>query len=215
MRVVLIGAAPVAVATARLLLAQHHEVVIIERDKSTITEVAETLDCGFLHGDGSRPAILREAAPADTDVLLCLSNHDQDNILASLVARSLGFRRVITKIEDTEFQHVCAELGLSETVVPDMNTARTLVDLVAGTGGIGLSAAIRGEARLFSFVVREQDAGPVTELALPKEARLILVYRGERPVFVAADTALSVGDEVVLLTHSRHLPELQERWAAA
>ena len=62
MRIVLVGGSSVAVDTARLLLGRHHEVVIIERDKDRVAVLAETLDCGFLHGDGSRPAILREAA---------------------------------------------------------------------------------------------------------------------------------------------------------
>ena len=82
MRVVLVGASSVAIATARILLGRHHEVVIVEREKAKIDSLAGSLDCGFLNGDGSRPAILKEAGPAQTDVLICLTNHDQDNILA-------------------------------------------------------------------------------------------------------------------------------------
>lgn len=215
MRVVLIGASAIAVAAAKTLLARGQDVVLIERDKGRIDGLAETLDCGFLHGDGSRPAILKEAAPGETDILLCLTDHDQDNILASLVARTLGFRRIVTKIEDPEFQHICAELALTDTIIPDLNTARTLVDLVAGQGGTDLSAAIRGEVRFFSFIAREEDAGKVGELALPKDARVALVYRGEEPVFAGPETELQAKDEVVVLTHSRNLPTLQKRWAAS
>ena len=215
MRIVLIGGSPVAVAAAHLLLGRGDDVVIIERDKEKIAVLSETLDCGFLQGDGSRPAILREAAPSETDVLLCLTNHDQDNILASLVARSLGFRRIVTKIEDVEFQHICAELGLSETIVPDMNTARTLADLVTGQGGTSLVAAIRGEARLFSFIAGQEDARPVADLELPRDTRIVLIYRADKPIFVDADAEVRIDDEVVVVTHSRNLPELRERWATA
>lgn len=212
MRMVLIGGSSVAVATAQLLLSRRHEVVIIERDKARIEQLSESLDCGFLHGDGSRPAILREAVPAETDVVICLTDHDQDNILASLVARSLGFRRIVTKIEDVAFQHICAELGLNDTIVPDINTARTLADLVSGHGGTGLSAAIRGEVRLFSFVVQPEDAGGIDGLNLPSDARIVLLYRGDEPIFVTDDTDLQVDDEVVLVTHTRNLPALDTRW---
>ena len=93
MRVVFIGAGVLSVATARYLLKRGNEVVIIERDKSRIDELSQELDCGFLHGDGSKPALLREADPDHTHTLFCLTNSDQANIIASLVGRSLGFER--------------------------------------------------------------------------------------------------------------------------
>ncbi|WP_240761489.1 NAD-binding protein [Nitrosococcus wardiae] len=84
MRAVFIGASSLAVMTARLLFKRGHEVIFVERRKERIDALAEELDCGFLHGDGSKPAILRQADPADTHILYCLTGNDQANILASL-----------------------------------------------------------------------------------------------------------------------------------
>ena len=212
MRVVLVGASSVAIATARILLGRHHEVVIVEREKAKIDSLAGSLDCGFLNGDGSRPAILKEAGPAQTDVLICLTNHDQDNILASLVGHSLGFARIVTKIEDPEYQHICTELGLSDTIIPDMNTAGTLADLVSGHDATEFSTAIRGEARFFSFVARTEDEGQVSSIELPKDANIVLIYRGDDTIFAGDDTKVVAGDEVVVLTHSRNLEKLGQRW---
>jgi len=202
----------VAIATAKILLKHHQDVVIIESDKAKIDSLPESLDCGFLHGDGSKPAILRESVPAETDFLLCLSNNDQANILASLVGRSLGFRRVVTKIEDPEFQHICTELGLTDTIIPDLNTARTLADMVAGRSAMDLSAAIRGEVRFFAFVARDEDEGAAASIDLPQGARIVLIYRGEDFLVADAETNILPKDEVVVLTHSKNLPKLQERW---
>lgn len=212
MRVVLIGASATAVATARILVARHQEVVIIERDKQKIEAVAQSLDCGFLNGDGSRPAILKEAGPGQTDFLLCLTNHDQDNILASLVGHSLGFKRIVTKIEDPEYQHLCTELGLTDTIIPDMNTAATLADMVVGTEAAEFSSAIRGEARFFTFIAGEAEAVTVADLQLPDDARVILVYRGDTTLFADDALVLREDDEVVVLTHSRNLKKLEARW---
>jgi trk system potassium uptake protein TrkA len=212
MRVVLIGASTVAIATAKILIKHHQDVVIIESDKAKIDALSESLDCGFLHGDGSKPAILRESAPDETDFLLCLSNNDQANILASIVGRTLGFRRVVTKIEDPEFQHICTELNLTDTIIPDLNTARTLADMVAGQGATELSTAIRGEVRFFSFVAREEDEGAAGQIDLPSGARIVLIYRGEDFLVADAETGILREDEVVVLTHSKNLPKLRERW---
>jgi trk system potassium uptake protein TrkA len=215
MRVIIVGGSAVAVATAKLLLKDHHDVVIIERDKAKIESLSETLDCGFLHGDGSKPAILQEAVPTGSDLLLCLTNHDQDNILASLVGRSLGFRRIVTKIEDPEFEHICAELGLADTIIPDLNTARTLADMMTGKTSTELSGAIRGEIRFLTFIARDEDEGKVGKVSLPQGARIILIYRGEDTIFADTDTKILPKDEVVVLTHSKNLLKLQERWRTA
>lgn len=212
MRIVLVGAGSTGVATARILLGRHHEVVIVERDKEKIDSLAQILDCGFLHGDGSRPAILKEAGPSQTDVLICLTDHDQDNILASLVGHSLGFKRIVTKIEDPEYQHICAELGLTDTIIPDMNTAGTLADLVGGQEATELSSAIRGEARFFSFVARPEDEGAVASIDLPKDASIVLLYRGDETIFVRSRSKIQAGDEVIVLTHSGNIKDLEARW---
>lgn len=213
MRVVFIGTGVLAMATARYLLRRGHEVIIVERDKEHIQELAMELDCGFLHGDGSKPAILREADPEHTDTLFCLTDSDQANIIASLVGRSLGFKRVVTKIDDAEFEHICLELGLEDTIIPARTMGWHLADMCEGRDPLELSTMIRDEARAYSFVVHDEQAGRLADLSLPDQTRVICVYRDDRLIFPEADTKLKPDDEVVLLTHRERLTELQEQLA--
>jgi trk system potassium uptake protein TrkA len=213
MRAVFIGASALTLMTARALLKRRHEVVIVERDKQLIESLIQELDCGYLYGDGSKPAILREADPDATDVLYCLTNHDQANIIASLVGRSLGFQRVVTKIEDPEFEHICIELGLEDTIIPARTIGRHLADMFEGRDPLELTTMIRYEARVFSFVARSEDAGPVAELALPKHTRIVCFYRDGNLVIPADTTRLQAEDEVVVITHRDRLQELQKRFA--
>jgi len=212
MRIVLIGASPLAVATAKILIQQHHDVVIIEADKAKVDALSQKLDCGFIHGDGSKPAILREVDPERTDFLFCLTNEDKDNILAGVVGRSLGFARVIPKIEDSEFEHICIELGLQDTIIPDRAIARILGDMVAGRATIDVSTLIKGEVRFFSFVAGENDEGPVSGLKLPSPGKAVCIYRNEEFLLPENDTKIERGDQVVVITHSKNLAALRERW---
>lgn len=212
MRAVFIGAGSLTNMTAQQLLANNHEVVIIEKDKALIDELSADLGAGFIHGDGSKPTILREADPAATEYLFCLTGNDQYNILASLVGRSLGFKRVVTRIEDPSYEHICIELGLENVIVPDYTIARYLADMCAGQNPMQLSAAIKGEARIFSFVVREQDEGTVNELKLPTDSRVIFLYRGDKFILADEDTKLQSDDEVVIVCRSKALTELEARW---
>ncbi len=212
MRIVFVGASSLTVMTTRLLLERRHDVVIIERDKDRIDALTTELDCGFLHGDGSKPAILREAGPDDTNVLFCLTGNDQANIIASLVGRSLGFKRVVTKIEDPELQHICIELGLEDTIIPTRTIAYSLTDTARGMNLLELSGVLKDDARVFSFAAREEDAGAVSELPLPDSTRVMCLYRDNRFVPVEEKTTVKTGDEVVVITRNRYLSKLVDRW---
>jgi len=215
MRAVFVGAGSLTSMTAQQLLANNHDVVIIEKDKALIDELSADLGAGFIHGDGSKPAILREADPAATEFLFCLTGNDQYNIIASLVGRSLGFKRVVTRIEDPSYEHICIELGLENVIVPDLTIARYLADMCAGQNPMQLSAAIKGEARIFSFIVREQDEGTVNELKLPSDSRVIFLYRGDKFILADEDTKLQKDDEVVIACRNKVLSDLEARWNPA
>ena len=213
MRAVFVGVGSVAFMAARLLTGRGHEVVIVEHDKERIDALSELLDCGFLHGDGSKPAILKEADPAHTDILFCLTGNDQTNILSSLVGRSLGFRRVVTKIEDPELEHICIELGLEDTIIPARTIGRFLADMFEGLNPMEMSTMIRDEAREFSFVATETDEGLVDDLDLPKLSRVVCIYRNDKFMLPTHELKLKAGDEVVLVAHRDCLESLQKRWS--
>jgi trk system potassium uptake protein TrkA len=186
--------------------------VIIERDKDKIESVSLEIDCGYLHGDGSKPAVLREADPEHTDLLYCLTDNDQSNILASLVGRTLGFKRAVCKIQDPELIHLCVELGLEDVIIPSRAIARQLAGMFEGHDPWEISAKIRGEARLFSFVVSEADQGPLKALDLPAGTRVVCFYRKERFCLPDDEAQLAAGDEVLLITQGDELDKLIERW---
>lgn len=212
MRVVLIGAGEVAVRAAELFIHRNYEVVIIETNRERIDALSQELDCSFLHGDGSKPNILKEAGPKQSEFLFCLTDNDQNNIIASLVGRSLGYNRVVTRIRDPSFEPICLELGLEDIIIPSRTIGRYLVDMVAGIGFPDISTVLKGEARLFSFIASEGEAGPISKLDLPQGARVICYYRQDTFYLPEDETKLQAQDEVVILTYSTNLAALQERF---
>ena len=212
MRAVFIGAGKVCVETAKELIKKGHEVVIIETDKARIDELTEEMDCSFLLGDGSQPNILREVNPGQTDFLFCFSNSDQENVIASLVGRSLGFNRVVTSIGDPQFEGICHELGLKDTIIPSRTISRYLEDMVGSGENVELSTVIKDEARFFTLIAKEEDAVAAIDLKLPADARVICYYRDGTFSHADEETTFHIDDEIVILTHSKNIPALQERW---
>ena len=136
MRIVFSGAGPVTVITAKALIKNGHEVVVIEVDKGVIDELSEELDCSFIHGDAGKPDILSQANPEGCDFLFCLTNSDQANIITALLGRSMGFNRVVPSIEDAGLQQLCDELELEDTIVPVRTMSHHLVNMVRGLENI-------------------------------------------------------------------------------
>ena len=52
------------------------------------------------------------------------------------------------------------------------------------------------------------------EMNLPTESRAVCYYRANKFLLPQEDTKFKEGDEVVIITHRKHIPELEERWKA-
>jgi trk system potassium uptake protein TrkA len=188
------------------------DVVLIEKDKNRIEELSEQMDCGFLHGDGSSPEVLQEAGPVQTDVLFSLLDNEQTNIIAALVARSLKYRRVIPLVSEREFERICTELGLKDTVAPSRAVARHLVSMIKGERSLELAAVIHQDAEVFSFIVGETEAGPLAAFEVPASTRIVCLYRSDKLVLPEETEQLKVDDEMILITRPSCVAELKQRW---
>jgi trk system potassium uptake protein TrkA len=212
MRIVFSGVGPITIMAAQTLIKQGNEVIIIELDKEKIDQLSDELDCSFLHGDAAKPAILSQVDPKNSDFLFCLTDSDQINIITSLLGRSMGFKRVVTSIGDADLEHLCRELGLEDTIIPARTVSRHLENMVHGLGNIELSTLLKGDARLFNITAGKKEATSVSKLDLPEDARVVFYYRGDKFYFVDSDTKFRENDEIVILTHSKNLPDFNERW---
>lgn len=213
MRIVFNGATPQVVESARSLLAKGHEVVIVDVEEERLKELEEMdLDCGLVHGDGSRPAVLTELGPGNTDFLFCMTGSDQDNILTALAGKRLGFDRVVAMIEDSGFGELCAELGLDDVVVPSQETANAVADRVAGIESVDLAPLMKTGIRFFSFAARKSEQGTVADLDLPNGAKALAVTRDSEAELAEDETRIREHDTVYLVCTQDQVEELRERF---
>jgi trk system potassium uptake protein TrkA len=213
MRIVFIGATGQVVESARSLLEDGHEVVIVEAGEERLKALEDTdLDCGLVHGDGSRPAVLSELDPANTDFLFCMTGSDQDNILAALAGKRLGFDRVVAMIEDSDFGGLCAELGLEDVLVPSQVTANAVADRVAGIESVTLAPLTKTGIRFFSFAARKSEEGAVADLQLPDGARALAVTRAGEAELAKDETRIREHDTVYVVCSQDQVKKLRERF---
>jgi trk system potassium uptake protein TrkA len=63
-------------------------------------------------------------------------------------------------------------------------------------------------------VARPEDEGPLEQIAIPGELRLICLYRDNAFILPEEGTEVKAEDEVVVITHQKFLAKLKERWVA-
>jgi len=200
LRITVLGASRFAVATIRGLIDRGHEVILIEENRERIDELAETLDCGMIHGDGTLPSTLQEAFGDGADAFISLTNSDNVNILSAAVARSIGYPRVVTQLTRTELQPIIDQLGLGETITPHETVARSLVDALEQHDRVSIVGVLKNQLRLALVSVPDSfEEQAFSELDLPASARGIALIRQEEETEISDEDTVQAGDQLLLL----------------
>lgn len=212
MRIVFIGAGQLTKIAATELLKEGHDVIIIDIDKNRIDELSEELDCGFIHGDGTKPRILEEADPKHTDMLFCVTGDDRSNIIASLVAKSLNFKKTVLAIQDADFEPISSKLDLESTIVPAKLVSTYLQELIHGRDVFQICNMMQKKVHLFSFCAAKDDEKSIENVKLPDLCKIVWIFRNEDLIFPEKDTEIQEKDCVVIAAHLDKIGHLKEQY---
>jgi trk system potassium uptake protein TrkA len=209
MRIVVVGASKFGVATVETLIEEGHEVVLVDRNRAQLDRLAKRFDCGMIEGDGTSPSVLRDAVNGKNDVLITLTNASDDNILAALVGRSVGFGRVIPQIIETDLLELCAELGLDDTIMPHVTVARSLCKALEDKTEVAEELTLSNELRLKRVEVGEgADGKKLSDIELPKGVRVVALIDEEHEQLPDEDTALAAGNQVLCVVEKDNRDKL-------
>lgn len=201
MHITILGASRFGVATARQLIDAGHEVVLIDIDRARLDQLADDgLDCGMVCGDGTLPSTLRDAYGDGSDALVALTNEDDVNILAGVVARSVGYERIVPQIVRPELLTVVEELKLGDVITPHESLARSIILALTEHSELDTELALHRDLRLVNHVVPASMAGKTLgDLDLPKHARPIAYASEAGEYFADPDVELSEGDHLMFV----------------
>lgn len=221
-RVMIVGGGRVGLRLAREL-AGRYEVKIFERDHKRCEYLASELppDMLVLEGDGSDEDLLLSENVGDMDLFIALTSDDEDNIMASMLAKRMGVRRVITIINRRAY----AEMLQGSTIDIAISPAQAVIGELLMHVRRGAVAAVhslrRGMAEALEGIARG-DPGTshlvgrrVEQLKLPAGARVGAIVRGEdddaHTLVPRHDTVIEEGDHVIIfLPHKRMVRQAEK-----
>jgi trk system potassium uptake protein len=211
--VVIAGGGRIGRYIARDLTEKHHEVTVIERIASRCEELVAETDVLVIEGDACDVQYLEQAHTDRADAFVATTHEDDDNLVACQLARiEFDVRRSISRVNSPKNVEIFEALGIEA-----VSSTRLISELLENEFSVGelihLTSLKGGRVGLVELRVPDGRGAPpsrrVEDLALPNEAILVCIFRGEETIIPHGSTTIEPGDEVVAMT----TPELEERLA--
>ena len=167
----LLGGGRVGLALATMLEEEGVQPTILERSRERCVKLAERLDRSLvLNGDATDLDLLTQEGISETDGLAAVTSEDETNLLASLLAKHLGTKKVVTLIKRSEYIPLVTRVGVDAAVSPRLSTANRILERIRGRRVLSMAIPARNQAEGMEVQVDEAAralGGGGDELNLP------------------------------------------------
>ncbi len=171
----------------RLAMALQHtyQVRIIEYNDRICETLAQDLSNALvLHGDATDEELLESENIGEMDVFCALTNDDENNIMASLMAKRMGARKVISLINRSIYVDLMQSSGIDIAISPAQVTIGSLLAYVR-QGDVAVVHSLRRGAAEALELVAHGDVNSsrvvgrrIDEIKLPRGATIGAIVRG-------------------------------------
>ncbi|MEF8857433.1 MAG: TrkA family potassium uptake protein [Halolamina sp.] len=206
-RYVVAGGGRVGLQTAENLAEQGHDVVLIESDGERVEELSEAYLGPVIHGDATRPSVLKQADLDNADAIAALTNETGANLAICMEAQQVApdirtLARAETRAEQEYDEVVDATLlpqSLGGDHAADMLTGEDIQTLVYPTAELDIIELAVAESA--SVAGRRLD-----EIALPEGS--LLISPADRKELAGPETVLEATERYILAVESDVVDEV-------
>ncbi len=203
-RVAVVGGGVVGTLLARSLASSEIDCLLIERDRERAVRLAETLpDTVVLHGDGTDAALLGEEHIAEHDLFCAVTELDEVNLMAALMAKRMGVPRTISLVHRPDYLDIYRTLGIDVALSPRLAASDHILRHVRRGQLKALTVLEEGQADVLEFVAAEGSrvAGVALQrLNLPRGCIIGAIVKGDQVIVPRGSDVIEPGDAVVVLT---------------
>jgi trk system potassium uptake protein TrkA len=215
-RVLIAGGGNIGLYVAQALEARgaRVRVKLIEANRDRAVGVADLLKRSVvLHGSALDREILREADIEDADTLVALTNEDEVNIIACVMAKRLGARRTMALINSRTYPDFTRTLGIDATVNPRAVTVSKILQYVRRGRIRGVHSIQDGQAEVIEAEAMETSSlvgRTLRDLDLPDGIRIGAIYREGKVVAPAGGTEIEAGDRVIIFAMANRVRQVEQ-----
>ena len=220
--VMILGGGQATHYLVEMLEATGIDVKIVEKDHDVCVSYADEFDYAtVINADPADKDVLREEGLERADSFVSLLEKDESNILLSIFAKNAGNKKVITRINHDDYDHIIDNFDIDSIIYPKDITSGMITSYVRGmvnTRGGSMTALynlIPGVVEVCEFKITEQSQivdKPLSLLGgkLKNDVLIAAIRRGASIIIPRGQDSILVGDSVIVVTKNFHISQLKD-----
>ena len=215
-KILIVGGGNIGLILAKLLETNFEgaRVKIIEKNKERAELLASELTSSIvICGDALDEEILKEANVEETETILALTNDDEDNIMACVLAEKYSSnKRTIAIVNKSNYSLLQKSLNIDDLVDPRMTTVSRIMEHVHKGTIETVYSLLDGEYEFIEAEILEKSEllnKSIKDSNLPEHIRIGAVLRAEKVIIPKSDFIFEKDDLVVFLAKRELLQEVE------
>jgi len=211
MRIVIAGAGEVGFHLAKMLAHESQDIILIDNQADKLEYAQNHIDVLTVKGSATSLETLQGIDMKRTALFIALTHSESINITSASIAKKLGAKKTIARINNTEFLDRkeifdLAELGVDELISPGVLVAKELSRLLKDSSVTDYFEFDEGKLKLFGVVLT--DKSPLIGKTLmqcrsehPDNYSIIVaIHRNGETIVPKGDDSFQVNDHVYSVT---------------
>ena len=161
MQIIIVGCGKVGYTLVEQLNGEDHNIVVVDIKEERVRSITDELDAMGVVGNGASFQTLLEAGIKQADLLIAVTNSDEQNLLCCVIAKKAGncktIARVRNAIYNTELEFLRKELGLAMIINPELASASEIARIFQFPSAVKIDTFSKGRIEMLHFRVTEDS----------------------------------------------------------
>lgn len=214
MKIVIIGLGTIGKTILKALSEEKHTITIIDDNKDKVDALIEKYDISAVVGNGACLDIQKEANIGEADLAIVLTQSDELNVFACLVAKKLGVKNTIARVRNPDYRKQIMkmrdDLGISMIVNPELDTAMEIFNLINLPSIAQFERFAKGRVLLVEIIAKEGCAlvgESLNSIGKRFSAKVLIcaVKRGDSVTIPSGDFVIRRDDKIYLTSDAKSL----------
>jgi len=159
MRIVIAGAGEVGTHLAKMLSNEEQDIIVIDKDLKKLHNL-ENYNLMTVVGSAVSLDLLKSISVGAADIFIAVTPHETINVIASSMAKSLGCRKTVARIENFEFikplsKKFFSSYGIDSLIYPEYLAALEIQTAIEHTWVRSWFEMLNGELIVVGVKIRE------------------------------------------------------------
>ena len=177
-------------------------VKLVDYNADKAYRLAEMLDKTLIiNEDGRDTEAMIEEDIAGMDAFVAVTGRSETNILAAMLAKRMGVKKVIAEVENINYISLAESIGVDTIINKKLVTASNIFRFTMTTDVQAIKCLTGSQAEVLEFIVKPNSPAtkhPIEELGLPDDTMIGGVVRGDRVFIAVGSTQIHAFDRVVV-----------------